>query len=256
MTKENLLVIIAMIEKVFGKTISELRELLKCKNFTIALEGTDSSGKATQAALLCEWLNLLGFKAKVVSFPNYGQPSCSLVEKYLSGEFSENLSPKTISTFFAVDRSVKLQKEQEELKEYDFIIYDRYVMSNAIHQGLSFNGEEKVKFLKWVETLEYEMLETPRETLTIFIDMPLEFSLLLLQERVGKEGIQHDIHENREHLTRAYENAKFVSQYYGWDTVRCITDAMVLEKTSIKTREQISEEILLLVLEKLIGKVG
>ena len=239
------------IEEFLGMTILELLTFLQGRQIRIALEGTDSSGKATQAKLLCEQLSKLGFKTKVISFPDYEQPNCALVENYLAGKFGTDLSPKTVSAFYAIDRSVKLQREQEELKEYDIIIYDRYVMSNAIHQGLKYRGEEKVKFLNWVKQLEYDMLETPREDLTIFIDMPLEFSLLLLKDRIGKEGIQHDIHENREHLTKAYENAKFVSQFFGWDTISCINDASKLELSSIKTREQISEEILFLVLSKL-----
>lgn len=219
--------------------------------FTIALEGTDSSGKATQAKLLCENLQKLGYKAKVISFPDYEQPSCSLVENYLSGKFMDvKLSPETISAFYAIDRSVKLQKEKEQMEEFDIVIYDRFVMSNAIHQGLNFEDEEeKIKFLEWVVNFEYGMLKTPKEDLTIFIDMPLEFSLLLLKNRTGKEGIQKDIHENREHLSKAYKNAKFVSKYFQWDTVCCVDDATKLELSSIKTREDIAHEILKLVLK-------
>lgn len=254
MTNEKLLALIAKIEKFFGMTIEEIILLLKKRQRRVALEGTDSSGKATQAALLCYLLNLLGVKAKVVSFPDYEQPSCALVENYLSGKFPENLNPKTVATFFAVDRSVKLQKEQEKLKEFDIIIYDRYTMSNAIHQGLEFEGKDKVDFLEWVVKMEYEMLEIPKEDLTVFLDMPLEFSLLLLKDRTGKEGIQHDIHENREHLTKAYENAKFVSQYFGFKTVKCVTDTLEITHSNIKTRENISEEVLILVLENLLNE--
>lgn len=220
------------------------------KTKIIAIEGTDSSGKATQAKMLCENLIKRGKTVKVISFPDYGKPNCSLVESYLKGEFSSDLSPKTIASFYAIDRNVKLQNMKEELNTYDYVIFDRYVMSNAIHQGLSYVGKEKVDFIEWVKQLEFVMLETPEPNQTIFIDMPLEFSLLLLKERTGKEGIQHDIHENREHLTKAYNNAKFVSQYYGWDTVCCVTDTTKIDKTSIKSREQIAEEILQIVLGK------
>ena len=99
MTNEKLLALIAKIEKFFGMTIEEIILLLKKRQRRVALEGTDSSGKATQAALLCYLLNLLGVKAKVVSFPDYEQPSCALVENYLSGKFPENLNPKTVATF-------------------------------------------------------------------------------------------------------------------------------------------------------------
>ena len=254
MKDEKLLALIAKIEKFFGKKISEIISLLKKGQLRIAIEGTDSSGKATQAALLCSLLNKLGAKSKVVSFPDYQQPSCSLVEHYLSGHFPRDLNPKTVATFFAVDRSVKLQKEQEELKEFDVVIYDRYTMSNAIHQGLGYEGQDKVDFLQWVVKMEYEMLGIPKEDLTIFLDMPLEFSLMLLKDRTGKEGIQNDIHENAEHLTKAYENAKFVSQYFGFKTVKCVNNPFEVTHSNIKTREDISEEVLMLVLEKLVNE--
>ena len=71
------------------------------------IDGTDGSGKQTQFEKLKERLTEEGIDYRVVSFPNYDDPSSSLVKLYLSGEFGENakeVSPYIASTFYAADR--------------------------------------------------------------------------------------------------------------------------------------------------------
>ena len=58
------------------------------KGKLIVLEGLDGSGKETQSKLLVDRLNKEGYKAIRVSFPNYGQPQCSMVEEYLKGNYT------------------------------------------------------------------------------------------------------------------------------------------------------------------------
>ena len=56
----------------------------------IVIEGLDGSGKTTQSELLVNRLREQGKKVRALSFPRYGEKSCTLVEMYLGGELSSD----------------------------------------------------------------------------------------------------------------------------------------------------------------------
>ena len=73
----------------------------------IVIDGLDGSGKTTQAKRLYDILDGAGKRVKLISFPDYKQPSSVLVRMYLSGEFSQNaddINAYAASSFYAVDR--------------------------------------------------------------------------------------------------------------------------------------------------------
>ena len=72
----------------------------------IVIEGTDGSGKKTQAKILCEKLNEAGINCIVQSFPNYDSPACTPVKMYLNGEFGDIgcLDAYQANSLYAVDR--------------------------------------------------------------------------------------------------------------------------------------------------------
>ena len=53
------------------------------KGKLIVIEGLDGSGKATQTSLLYKYLKKKNSKTITVSFPDYNQPSSTLVKMYL-----------------------------------------------------------------------------------------------------------------------------------------------------------------------------
>ena len=56
----------------------------------IVIEGLDGSGKSTQLDLLTENLKKNGIDCKTVSFPDYDNPSSTLVKMYLKGEYTDD----------------------------------------------------------------------------------------------------------------------------------------------------------------------
>ena len=55
----------------------------------IVFEGTDGSGKATQAKLLAAHLAGSGRRVMEITFPDYESDSSALVKMYLSGQFGD-----------------------------------------------------------------------------------------------------------------------------------------------------------------------
>ena len=84
------------------------------------IDGTDGSGKNTQAKCLLENL-MLNYNLEdrkdicMVSFPRYGTAGCTMVEKYLHGEFGKNvkdIDPYTASMFYSIDRSISFLNDE------------------------------------------------------------------------------------------------------------------------------------------------
>lgn len=105
----------------------------------IVIEGSDGSGKATQAKKLYDKLVRENKKVKKVEFPNYKSESSALIKMYLSGEFGkdpDSVNPYASSTFYAVDRFASYKKDWEKFYlKGGIIIADRYTTSNMIHQA-------------------------------------------------------------------------------------------------------------------------
>lgn len=194
------------------------------------IEGVDGSGKATQTERLYEKLSELGVSPMKLTFPDYESDSSVIVKKYLSGELgktAESVSPKTASTFFAMDRYVSYKTRWEKFySENGVIIADRYTTSNMIHQAAKIeNSVEKEEFLDWLDDFEYGIYSLPRPTVTIFLDVPPDVGYEISKNRKNKMNGKTalDIHESdREYIKKSYENSKFIAEKYGWKTIECV----------------------------------
>lgn len=212
----------------------------------IVVEGVDSSGKATQSALLKQKLTEMGKKVVNVEFPNYASDSSAVVKMYLGGAFGSDpnaVSPYAASAFFAVDRVASVKATWKDLfSNGNIVIADRYTTSNMVHQASKIQDlDKKSEFLDWLFDLEYNKLELPKPDLVIFLDMPVANARQLMAKRANKIDNSNvlDIHESNEgYLQQSYDNALFVANKYKWDIVHCAKDGKV------KKIEEISQEIL------------
>ncbi|MBE7049978.1 MAG: thymidylate kinase [Ruminococcaceae bacterium] len=212
----------------------------------IVVEGVDSSGKATQSAILKENLLKLGKKVESIEFPNYDSESSAVVKMYLGGEFGDDpnaVSPYAASMFFAVDRMATVNVTKKEIfTNGNIVVADRYTTSNMVHQASKIDdADKKSEFLDWLYDMEYEKLSLPKPDMVIFLDMPVENARELMAKRANKidNSQVKDIHErNADYLQKSYDNAVFVANKYEWTTVHCAKDGKV------RSIEEISEEIL------------
>ncbi len=214
------------------------------KSKIIVIEGTDCSGKETQSKLLEKKLLAAGKKCIRVEFPAYDSPTGKIIggpylgKKEISeGYFKEgatNVDPQIASLYYAADRKYNVNKILEMIDEDCYIILDRYTSSNMAHQGSKIiDKDERFNIYKWIDKLEYWLLKLPVPDNTIFLHMPLEYSLELRKNRVSIDQHESDLN----HL-QAAENAYIeLSELYNWDVISCIKD------NHIKTIEEISEEV-------------
>ena len=217
----------------------------------IVIEGTGSSGKETQTKKLYERLANEVEKVRKISFPNYESPACEPVKMYLAGAFGDNalnINPYPVSTMFAIDRYASYKMDWESFYNAGgIIVTDRYTTSNMVHQASKIeNIDEKSKYLGWLEDLEYNKMGIPKPDLVIFLNMPTEMAVKLMEARKNKITGEEkkDIHEkDTSYLKKSYDNACDIAKKYNWQEIKCV------ENKRLKTIEEIGEEIYTLVKE-------
>ena len=217
------------------------------KGKIIVIEGTDCSGKETQTKRLLERLKADGKVVKSISFPVYECPTGKIVGGSFLGKpsISESyfddpatVDSKVASLYYAADRLYNIDIINKYLEECDYLLIDRYVQSNMAHQGSKFEcKEERAKLFKWIETLEYDLLELPRPDLTILLYMPYEQACILKKNRLELDRVE----VNEEYLRRGENTYLELAELYGFDKVDCVKDG------NLKTIDEIHEEVYSLV---------
>ena len=182
----------------------------------IVLEGTDGSGKSTQMALLAARMEKEGLDFQRLRFPQYDEPSSSLIRMYLGGEFGDkpsDVNAYAASTFYAVDRFASYAgKWKEYYEKGGVLISDRYTTSNAVHQASKLPDDERMSYLEWLFALEYGKLELPEPDLVIYLDLPTDISEKMMRQREAATGTTADIHEqDAAYLRRCRDNARKVA---------------------------------------------
>ena len=220
----------------------------------IVIEGTDGSGKQTQSEKLKQRLEDNGYEVYSMSFPNYSSDSSAAVKMYLNGEIREkptDVSAKAASLFYAVDRYITFKKEIEKvyLEGKKVIVFDRWVASNIIHQGSKLiadmddedkKKEELIQFIKWLDGIEHNDFEVPKADITIYLNVPTEYTTKLRDNRANKitGGEKQDIHEaDKNHLINANMTGLIAAKILNWKVIECVNDGIM------RSIEDISEEI-------------
>ncbi len=209
----------------------------------IVFEGTDGSGKATQTELLCQTLEACGTPFRRLAFPRYDEESSALIRLYLGGAFGsrpDDVNAYAASTFYAVDRYASFKQDWGEYyRQGGLLIADRYTTSNAVHQTSKLPQEQRRPFLDWLFHFEYDLLELPRPTRVLYLDLPTELSEQMMRRREQATHTTADVHEqDEEYLRRCRENAVFVTDYCGWTRIDCAKGGIM------RSREDIHAEVL------------
>lgn len=214
----------------------------------IVIEGTDGSGKSTQFRRLTEHLKQDAREFQTLVFPQYSEPSSALIRMYLGGEFGSkpsDVNAYAASAFYAVDRYASFKKGWGEW--YDnggLIVSDRYTTSNAVHQASKETGAQQQEFLKWLYEFEYDKLGLPRPDLTIYLDVPTDFTEKMLRGREQATNTHADIHEqDMAYLATCRETGRKAANYYGWNIIECVRDG------KMRSIEDIHSEIYELVMK-------
>lgn len=138
------------------------------KNLFIAIEGTDGSGKSTQAKLLAEKLAAEGHKVHLTFEPTDGHIG-KLLRSILKGEIKAD--QKAIAGLFLADRLDHLMNEEtglvQKMAEGYTVITDRYYFSSYAYHAVYVD-------MDWVIACNTMCAQVLRPDINIFIDVPPE----------------------------------------------------------------------------------
>lgn len=214
--------------------------------------GSDASGKATQTKKLYERLLEDGYNVRKVEYPNYDGESSALVKMYLRGEFGSkpsDVDPYIASTFYAADRYASFKTEWEEFyNNGGIVLADRYTTSNMVHQASKMAKEDRDKYLDWLFDYEFNLYKIPQPDCVVFLDVPIEFSKKLMENRKNKitGEDKKDIHESDlDYLEKSYNNSLYIADKYNWEKINCV------EEENLRSIDSIHEDIYKVVVDKI-----
>lgn len=211
----------------------------------IVIEGTDCSGKETQSKLLKSYLEQNGIKVATFSYPQYNTPTGKIIGGPLLGKPSicpswfdnyVEVDSKVASLYFAADRRASLPVLKELINNNEVVIIDRYIYSNMGHQGSKIEDKiERLKMYKFLETLEFNLLELPRPDLVIFLYLPYSYGKEIKKNRAealdeAEKSQAHQIKSERTYLE--------LTELYGFEKIDCFNNG------TVKTREEINKEVI------------
>lgn len=203
------------------------------------IDGNDGSGKQTQTEMLVHCLRKLNKKVITLSFPRYEETFFGKVlKKSLAGEYGNfvELDPHIASIPYAADRWLSRGVILGAISSGTFVVCDRYVSANQIHQGGKITDEvERIEFLSWLDQMEYKEFKIPKPNVSIYLDVPLTISLKLMNDK------QKDTVENNElYLKNSHEAARWLMTQRAnqWIRIRCAT-----AEGEMRSRENIHGDI-------------
>lgn len=173
------------------------------KTKIITIEGIDGCGKTVQIELLQNALIDLGYSVAQRSYPVYESFFGKQIGKYLSGADeirATDVDRFSMALWFALDRV-------DDFKDYvdgqtDFLIINRYVLSNAVYQSIRDCDIGKPDIVDWVFELEYGRFGLPRPILNLFFDVDTDCA----RHNVDKKGFRNYIGTGRD----VYENSSSI----------------------------------------------
>jgi len=165
------------------------------KNFFIAFEGLDGSGKSTQVKLLAEKLKEQGLKIYTTA-----EPTNSRIGHIIKDIFKHKMEAddRTIAALYAADRLDHLTNKTDgilkKLEEGHTVITDRYYFSSYAYHGTHID-------IHWVINANLLSADLLRPDLNIYIDISAEESMKRLNK--GRDSIE--LYESIENLKKVRE---------------------------------------------------
>ena len=165
------------------------------KNFFIAFEGLDGSGKSTQVKLLAEKLKGQGLKIHTTA-----EPTTSRIGHIIKDIFKHKMEAdhRTIAALYAADRLDHLTNKTDGiLKKIDegyTVITDRYYFSSYAYHGTHMD-------INWVINANSLSADLLRPDLNVYIDISPEESMKRLNK--GRDSIE--LYESIENLKKVKE---------------------------------------------------
>jgi dTMP kinase len=164
----------------------------------VAIEGVDGAGKRTLTDGLRAALTSAGQTVATLAFPRYGQSvTADVAAEALHGRHGDLASSVyAMAMLFALDRAGALDAIRQRCREYDVVLLDRYVASNAAYSAARLHQPAEGEVVDWVYDIEYRRLGLPAPDWQIYLGVSAELADQRARHRANVEaGRQRDAYE-------------------------------------------------------------
>lgn len=195
----------------------------------IAIEGIDGSGKGTQAGLLTQRLNDLGYRASSIQFPRYSATTFGeAIGDFLNGRFGslDDVHPQLAAVLYAGDRFESLDVLNAGIESSDVVVLDRFTASNFAHQAAKLQGAERERLIAWIDDVEHRVFGLPRPDLNVLLDISAGWSRELVSRKDERDytteeaDIQESDQPYLERVRQCYR--EIAGSRSNWMTVECL----------------------------------
>src|SRR5258705_12828603 len=168
-----------------------------------------------------------------------------MVGQFLNGELGalEAVDPHFTALLYAGDRFEAKPKIEAALNEGKIVLIDRYIGSNLAHQTARVTPEKRDDFRRWIEHLEYNIYDLPREDLILYLRVPpIEAQrLVALKSQRSYTSAKQDLLEaSLRHLQDAAAMYDQLARSAPWLTIECFDAA----SGTMRPVKEIAREVL------------
>ena len=197
------------------------------KNLFIVFEGIDGSGTSTQASLLKDYFIERGYRAVLSPEPSSG-PIGKLIREIMQKNIivinDDNKFDEQMAYLFAADRHYHLHNDVDGVFQ---LIHDKVnvISTRYYFSSLAYNCHNPEDF-EFVSSLNRKF---PNPDLVVYIDLPIEVSLMRLSDRFSR-----DVYENKDKLVKVRKNFQSIFHHY---------DGLILKVDGTELKDSIHQKI-------------
>jgi dTMP kinase len=155
----------------------------------IAIEGVDGAGKRTLTSGLTAAFETAGKSVATLAFPRYGQSiTADVAREALHGRHGDLASSVyAMAMLFALDRAAARAEIDALCRDYDVVILDRYVASNAAYSAARLHQDATGEVVAWVYQMEYQRLGLPAPDHQLLLNVSVELAGQRARDRASVE---------------------------------------------------------------------
>lgn len=203
------------------------------KTKIIAIEGIDGSGKGVQFKLLKERLLSMGYSVATRDYPKYESFFGYEIGKRLAGNdgvSAAEIEGKSMALWYALDRYEDLKNYKDG--ETDYLLFNRYVLSNAVYQSVRDIDLGKLDIVDWVMELEFSHFMLPVPDINLFFSMDAQKAEQLVHQKGFRSyvGNTSDVYERSSSIQeRASEKyLECAKRFDNIAVINCMSNDMLL----------------------------
>jgi dTMP kinase len=164
----------------------------------VVIEGLDGAGKRTLADALTVALTAQCASVARMSFPRYGTGvHADLVRDALYGRLGDLAdSVHGMAVLFALDRRGATDQLHALRRDYDVVLLDRYVASNAAYGAARLHENAGGPFVEWVRELEVDRFGVPVPDIQLLLRVPMSVAAARADRRAEADRAREkDLYE-------------------------------------------------------------